>query len=187
MDESRHHGSQKELGFRKPKIFNSSDRSKLREFINQCKNYMAGNSHIYQENNQKIAFVLLHMQGGTAESWVQSFIETKLINDNFLSYGSWKEFITDVNKAFGDENIEETACTLLRNIKQGMRTADDYIAKFQSLAPKAKLEDARSIEYFKWGLNDPLRQRRYGMESMPKTLDKWYEYTSRFDNQWRSA
>ncbi|GBE90177.1 hypothetical protein SCP_1900260 [Sparassis crispa] len=22
---------------------------------------------------------------------------------------------------------------------------------------------------------------------MPKTLDKWYEYASRFDNQWRSA
>ncbi|GBE87281.1 hypothetical protein SCP_1005280 [Sparassis crispa] len=187
MDEGRHHVSQKELGFRKPEIFNGSDHSKLREFINQCKNYMAGNSHVYQEDNQKIAFVLSHMQGGTAGSWAQSFIETELTNDDFLSYGSWRDFIASVNKAFGDENIEETARTLLRNIKQGTRTADDYIAEFRSLESKAKLEDAGNIEYFKWGLNDPLRQRIYGMESMPKTLDKWYEYTSRFDNQWRSA
>ncbi|GBE77937.1 hypothetical protein SCP_0108190 [Sparassis crispa] len=168
MDEGRHHVSQKELGFRKPEIFNGSDRSKLREFINQCKNYMAGNSHVYQEDNQKIAFVLSHMQGGTAGSWAQSFIEMELTNDDFLSYGSWRDFIASVNKAFGDENIEETARTLLRNIKQGT-------------------QDAGNIEYFKWGLNDPLRQRIYGMESMPKTLDKWYEYASRFDNQWRSA
>ncbi|GBE80322.1 hypothetical protein SCP_0300370 [Sparassis crispa] len=111
----------------------------------------------------------------------------KLTDDNFLSYGDWKEFITDVNKAFGDENIEETACTLLHNIKQGTRTVDDYIAEFQSLESKAKLEDAGNIEYFKWGLNNPLRQRIYGMESMPKTLDKWYKYASQFDNQWRSA
>ncbi|GBE79571.1 hypothetical protein SCP_0207710 [Sparassis crispa] len=187
MDEGHHHVSQKELGFRKPEIFNGSDRSKLREFINQCKNYMAGNSHVYQEDNQKIAFVLSHMQGGTAGSWAQSFIETELTNDDFLSYGSWRDFIASVNKAFGDENIEETAHTLLRNIKQGTRTADDYIAEFRSIESKAKLEDAGNIEYFKWGLNDPLRQRIYGMESMPKTLDKWYEYASRFDNQWRSA
>ncbi|GBE88194.1 hypothetical protein SCP_1300080 [Sparassis crispa] len=130
MDEGRHHVSQKELGFRKPEIFNGSDRSKLREFINQCKNYMARNSHVYQEDNQKITFVLSHMQGGTAGSWAQSFIETELTNDDFLSYGSWRDFIASVNKAFGDENIEETARTLLRNIKQGTRTADDYIAEF---------------------------------------------------------
>ncbi|GBE79487.1 hypothetical protein SCP_0206870 [Sparassis crispa] len=156
MDEGRHHVSQKEIGFRKPEIFNGSDRSKLREFINQCKNYMAENSHVYQEDNQKIAFVLSHMQGGTAGSWAQSFIETELTNDDFLSYGSWRDFIASVNKAFGDENIEETARTLLHNIKQGTRTADDYIAKFRSLESKAKLEDAGNIEYFKWGLNDPL-------------------------------
>ncbi|EPQ49732.1 hypothetical protein GLOTRDRAFT_134681 [Gloeophyllum trabeum ATCC 11539] len=48
-------------------------------------------------------------------------------------------------------------------------------------------EDVSLIEYFQKRLQNKLVKKVYGMERLPKTIEEWYEATSRFDNQYQRA
>ena len=55
-------------------------------------------------------------------------------------------------------------------LKQGVLSAEDFVAKFRELAPKTGYNDAAHIEKFEKGLNSALVDKIYALADMPKTL-----------------
>ena len=49
------------------------------------------------------------------------------------------------------------------------------------------MRDNTLIEFFTTGLKTPLVNQIYGMDTVPDTIEGWYEKASHFENQWQKA
>jgi len=47
-------------------------------------------------------------------------------------FDDWEDYCNEMDCAFGDPNLEDTAQTKLRRIFQGSRTAEEYVVQFQT-------------------------------------------------------
>ena len=93
----------KEIALNKPDSFNG-DRKKFKEFLQLVEVYVDVNHGVYQSNLLKIAFVLLFMNSGPANSWKYQFIDEKLkqppsANQN-NKLGQYANFRKDLVDAF---------------------------------------------------------------------------------------
>ena len=64
---------------------------------------------------------------------------------------------------------------------------EDHNTKFKMLVSTSGLdkESPAVIDYYRETLNLPLQRRILSLEKPPKTLDEWFEWASRLDNNWR--
>ncbi|EPQ49790.1 hypothetical protein GLOTRDRAFT_134605 [Gloeophyllum trabeum ATCC 11539] len=143
------------------------------------------NKHIYDTDEKKITFFISFLKEGTAGPWAEAEMTKAFTNDQ--GFGTWEAFTTRFLNAFTEADTAGDARAKLRVLRQ-TATADEYIAEFRMLTARCGItEDVSLIEYFQEGLQNKLVEKVYGMEHMPKTIDEWYEATSRFDNQYRRA
>ena len=98
---------------------------------------------------------------------------------NNPTFGSYKEFLENVHKAFAAADIEGDARATLQQLQQGNGTVDDYISQFRMLSGRAKITDNTTlIEYFMEGLNVGILQKIFSQPTIPKRIDEWYEQAS---------
>ena len=72
------------------------------------------------------------------------------------------------------------------NIKMGNNTIEDHTAQFQTLLKKSGvLKDSPSAIDYQKTLNIPLQKKILELPVTPKTLDEWYEWVARLDNNYR--
>ena len=88
----------KELAINKPKAFDG-DRSKFKQFMQSMELYLTINKHIYQNDDQKIAFVLSYMTEKEAAAWKEQIIN-QYTHGNYLALPSWIHFKTILNDSF---------------------------------------------------------------------------------------
>src|ERR1700676_2656660 len=167
-----------------PSPFNGEP-EKLNKFLQEIGLYTRINSAIFNSDENKIIFTLSFMKGGTTAGWSESFIQTA---DTLGTFGNWADFERALKTAFSPIDSEGTARTKLRHLKQGSGGLDNYIAEFRILVSKCGITDNTSlIEYFMEGLNPKLLERVYFTETMPTTIQGWYEAANKFDGQSRRA
>ena len=90
----------KEYGLNKPTPF-SSDRMKIKVFIQECLVYIDMNKEVYTTDKLKIGFVLSYMNEKEARDWRELYLEN--IEDpatGKLVYPTFSTFLTEVRKAF---------------------------------------------------------------------------------------
>ncbi|EPQ49712.1 hypothetical protein GLOTRDRAFT_16209, partial [Gloeophyllum trabeum ATCC 11539] len=159
-----------------PDDFNG-DRKKTRTFYLATQLYMMANKHIYDTDEKKITFFISFLKEGTAGPWAEAEMTKAFTNDQ--GFGTWEAFTTRFLNAFTEADTAGDARAKLRVLRQ-TATADEYIAEFRMLTARCGItEDVSLIEYFQEGLQNKLVEKVYGMEHMPKTIDEWYEATSR--------
>src|ERR1700678_4248324 len=125
------------------------------------------------------------MMEGTARAWKEAFFRD-VIDTQTNDFGSLKQFIVDLKKAFEASDSEGDAREKLRQLKQGKESVDDYVAEFRILAGKAKMTDNAALtEYFMEGINPGILQKIFAQENLPTTITEWYERTSKCDSQYR--
>ena len=157
----------------------------LNSFLQDCHLYLALNSEIYNEDDKKIIFILSYMTKGTAKAWKEAFVQNVISQEN-PTFGSYKEFLENVHKAFAAADIEGDARATLQQLRQGNGTVNDYISQFRILSGRAKTTDnTMPIEYFMEGLNIGILQKIFSQPTIPKQIDEWYEQALKYDAQYR--
>jgi Retrotransposon gag protein/Zinc knuckle len=169
-----------------PDVFDGS-RDKYKEWKRQIALYAMVRKADFQDDEEKIAWVIGLMKGGTAgplaDNFVDELIDPSKPTPDYLS--DWKKFMTKMDEMFKEADEQGKALQKLKALKQGSKTADEFFAEFKTWAAATKFNDEALIDRLKEGLNGPLLDSIYHLNKLPTTLDEWYTEASRLDRQWR--
>ena len=75
----------------------------------------------------------------------------------------------------------------MKNLRMGNGTIEEHNARFKMIVTKSKLDATSSavIDYYRETLNLPLQRRILSLENPLKTLQEWYDWAAKLDNNWR--
>ena len=68
----------------------------------------------------------------------------------------------------------------------GNNTIEDHTAQFRTLLEKSGVpkDSPSAIDYYRKTLNVPLQKKILELPITPKTLNEWYEWAARLDNNY---
>jgi hypothetical protein len=90
----------KEYGMNKPMPF-TSDRTKIRRFLQDCLGYLDMNQVIYNTDRLRIGFILSYMNDGEAANWKEYYLDT--LEDPTMGMPKFPTLVTflgDIQLAF---------------------------------------------------------------------------------------
>ena len=125
------------------------------------------------------------MREGSAALWALTETEAAF-KRNPPSFGTWQDFLDKFSTSFILENTKEQAIAWMTTTKVDKKIPlMDYISQFKSNAALSEInnEDVL-INFFSRGIPPSLMKRIYGMDTVPTTIDKWYQTTLRFQHVW---
>jgi hypothetical protein len=90
----------KEYGMNKVMPF-TGDQTKIRQFLQDCLEYLDMNQGIYNSDQLKIGFILSYINDGKAANWKEYYLDTlEDPNTGMLNFPTLVTFLADVRKAF---------------------------------------------------------------------------------------
>ncbi|KAI5115083.1 hypothetical protein M0805_002268 [Coniferiporia weirii] len=102
-----------------------------------------------------------------------------------VGYGTWDNFIKDFKTTFITTDDTNEAQQALIKLKQ-TSTADDFNNQFQSLATRSGITSPEAlIALYQAGLTPALLKTIYNRDTIPTTIDAWYQAASHSDNIYR--
>ena len=123
------------------------------------------------------------MKEGAAALW--SLTETEAaLKRNPPNFGTWQNFLNKFSTSFILENTKDQAIAWMTTTKVDKKTSlMDYISQFKNNAALSEIsnEDVL-INFYSRGIPSFLMRRIYGMDTVPNTIDKWYQATLRFQH-----
>jgi hypothetical protein len=175
-----------ELKINPPKPF-SGKRDEFDKFIQDVTLYLELNDEIYNDDKKKIAYTLSFMNEGDAASWKGQYL-TEARTPRGLNLSGWPKFQTDLEAAFKPYDAPGDALEKITSLRMGNNTSiEDHIAKYKILLTKAGITKTSpaAIDYFRRSLNVPLQKQLLNLPTPPSTMDEWFEWASRLDNNYR--
>jgi len=118
----------------------------------------------------KMAWVLSYIQGGMVETWKDNLLDELAKEEAEVSIV--EELFTKMRNEFGETAEEDRKIELLRTMKQGGRTYDEYVQEFKKVARGSKYKKSPLIEEFKKGLNGRIRRKLAEVESPSTTIEE---------------
>ena len=124
-------------------------------------------------------------EGDTAAWKSQYLIEAR--TPSGLNLTGWTKFQTDLEAAFKPYDAPGDALEKITALKMGNTSIEDHIARYKILITKAGIlkNSPAAIDYFRKSLNIPLQKQLLNLPTPPTTLDEWYTWASRLDNNYR--
>jgi hypothetical protein len=90
----------KEYSMNKPTPF-TSNRTKIRQFLQDCLGYLDMSQSIYNTDRLKIGFILSYMNDGKSANWKEYYLDTlEDLNTGMPNFPTLVTFLADVQKAF---------------------------------------------------------------------------------------
>ena len=176
-----------ELKLGQPPAFDGTP-EKARGWFNNVQLYLLVNKDIYNDDDRKIAYALSFMREGSAALW--SLTETEAaLKRNPPNFGTWQNFLNKFSASFILENTKDQAIAWMTTTKVDKKTPlMDYISQFRINAVLSEIsnEDVL-INFYSRGIPSFLMKRIYGMDTVPDTIEKWYQATLRFQHVWEKT
>ena len=168
-----------------PKPF-TGKQNELKKFIQDCVLYLHVNDQVYDTEEKKVTFTLSFMNEGDAGAFKEQFLEEALTKPAF-DLGSWKDLRDDLEDAFSPYDAPGDALEEMKTLQMKDSSIEEHNAKFKMLVTKSGLSTGSPavIDYYRETLNIPLQRRILSLENPPKTLQEWYDWASKLDNNWR--
>ena len=171
-----------ELKLGQPPSFDGTP-EKARGWFNNVQLYLLVNKDIYNDDDRKIAYTLSFMKEGAAALW--SLTETEAaLKRNPPNFGTWQNFLNKFSASIILENTKDQAIAWMTTAKVDKKTPlMDYISQFKNNAALSEInnEDVL-INFYSRGIPSFLMRKIYGMDTVPNTIDKWYQATLRFQH-----
>lgn len=167
----------------------SGDRTKARRFMMDCDLVLTANPTTYDTRAKQIAYVLSWMRGEPAGKWAEWRMKVYTDDPNQISDlpTFWREF----EKAFApisEANIARQKLASIRQNQMKNKTVDELVSEFRILVARSEItEDAALIEYFKRAIHRKIFSRIMEGDTVPTTIEGWYEKAQRLDNAYREA
>jgi hypothetical protein len=160
----------------------SGKREDLRKFLQEVKIYLLANGDLYTSDQDKILFVLSYMSEGDANSWKEEFFDTKEQTEP-LDLGTYDALIKQIVKDFSPYDAPKDAIYEMKELKMGNTPVEEHVSKFKMLVTKSKLAKNDAVaEYFRETLPVPLQTKILSLSDPPTTLDGWYEWAVKLQN-----
>ena len=172
----------------------SSDRTKVKAFLQECLVYIDMNEEIYTTDKLKIGFVLSCVNEKKAKDWWELYL--KNIKDpatGKLVYPTFSTFLTEVQKAFQSADQVQDAICKLENLKQGKKMAEQVVTEFKQLIGQAGLtmrmmsDNIYLIGLFCKALNFFLAHKIMFGKVIPWTIDDWFKKAIQFNTNYREV
>ena len=176
-----------ELKLGQPPAFDGTP-EKARGWFNNVQLYLLVNKDIYNDDDRKIAYALSFMREGSAALW--SLTETEAaLKRNPPNFGTWQDFLNKFSASFILENTKDQAIAWMTTARVDKKTPlMDYISQFKNNAALSEIsnEDVL-INFYSRGIPSFLMKKIYGMDTVPTTIEKWYQATLRFQHVWEKT
>ena len=176
-----------ELKLGQPPSFDGTP-EKARAWFNNVQLYLLVNKDIYNDDDRKIAYALSFMKEGAAALW--SLTETEAaLKRNPPNFGTWQNFLNKFSASFILENTKDQAIAWMTTAKVDKKTPlIDYISQFKNNAALSEINNEDIlINFYSRGIPSFLMKKIYGMDTVPTTIDKWYQATLRFQHVWEKT
>ena len=171
-----------ELKLGQPPAFDGTP-EKARGWFNNVQLYLLVNKDIYNDDDRKIAYALSFMREGSAALW--SLTETEAaLKRNPPNFGTWQNFLNRFSASFILQNTKDQAIAWMTTTRVDKKTPlMDYISQFRNNAALSEInnEDVL-INFYSRGIPSFLMKKIYGMDTVPDTIEKWYQATLRFQH-----
>ena len=174
-----------------PKIF-TGKQTDLQRFLQDTCIFLTINKDHYNNDDEKIAFVMLFMNDRDAALWKQEFI-SKIIRDSAaqrdnVSFGFYNTFIESLEKSFSLYDVPGDALNAMKHLQMGGGSLEAHLAKFKLLVLQSGLdESAAVIDLSRKTLPYGLQQSILICEKPPTMLQGWYDKASTFHRNWRKS
>ena len=167
----------------KPQIFDGTT-VRVAGFITACKLYIK--MRIREETVEgQIQWILLYVQGGTADMWKENVIEK--LKTVEVEYESVEDFLTCLKKKFGGRKEESVKVAELRKLEQGERMIEEFVQEFKRAARESSYKGRPLVEEFKQGINRRIRRKLMEVENPPASIEQWYRKATALDRNWRES
>ena len=182
-----------ELRIGAPEAFDGSY-DKSTQWLNAVRFYLLVNDKVYDTDSKMIAFALSYMTKGSALTWATTFRQNA-ISGTIITIGTFSSFVTKFESAFKHHDTTGPAIAWLstKRMTKGKNntyspTLVEYVSHFKNYCSLAEITDQNVlIGYFSAGIPSPLMRRIMSMDTVPTTIDNWYEKAISFQTQWERA
>ena len=125
------------------------------------------------------------MNKGDAKYWTGQFIQNAQ-GPTRLDLGTWMQFVKELTNAFQLYDTPGGTLEHLTDMKMGSNTIKNYTAQFRTLLEKSGVSknSPSAINYYRKTLNLPLQKKILELPVVPKTLEEWYKWATRLDNNY---
>ena len=97
------------------------------------------------------------------------------------------EFLTEIEREFGDEDEELIKVAELKRIEQGSKTIKEFVQEFKRIARGSRYKGYPLIEEFKQGMNGVIRRKLIEAENQPSSIKQWCKRAIALDRNWRES
>jgi Ty3 transposon capsid-like protein/Zinc knuckle len=181
----------KEYSMNKPTPF-TGNRTKIRQFLQDCLGYLDMNQGIYNTDRLKIGFILSYMNNGEAANWKEYYLDTlEDPNTGMPNFPTLVTFLADVRKAFRAADRVRDAVNRLETLRQGKKTAEELNTEFLQIVGQAGMDrktpsdHLHLIGYYRKTLKPRLSHRILFSNNVPKTINGWMEKAIQYNTNWR--
>lgn len=133
-------------------------------FLGQCQLFMAMRPEDFPDDRARVAFVISYLSGSAAR-WA-----TPLLLQNSPLLLDYQGFLQHLRVMYEDPLRVQTAARRIKDLRQGKRALQDYIAEFRLLSQDSAWNEAALMDAFQDGLSDDLQDELVRQE-VPSTLD----------------
>uniref|UniRef100_A0A8C6XU88 ribonuclease H n=1 Tax=Naja naja TaxID=35670 RepID=A0A8C6XU88_NAJNA len=133
-------------------------------FMGQCQLFMAMRPEDFPDDRTRVGFVI-SLLSGSAARWAMPLLvqNSPLLTD---CQGFWQH----MHLMYEDPIRTQTAARRIKDLRQGKRPLQDYIAEFHLLCMDSTWNDAALLDAFQDGLSEELQDELVRVEA-PPTLD----------------
>lgn len=121
-------------------------------FLLQCSLYIEANTHLFQNERGRVAFVI-SLLSGRALQWAQPLWET-----NAPVMTSLSTFFAHMKDVFGQHTAELSVHDQLYHIYQGEESVSMYALRFRTLTSTSAMNETTLITAFRHGLRREVQQ-----------------------------
>ena len=134
---------------------------------------------------EQVFWVLLHVQGGTADIWKENVMEE--LEAEEMEYETAEKLLIVLKREFGGEEEEAVKVAELRRVEQGGKTMEEYVQEFKRIARGSGYKGRPLVEEFKRGMNGGIRRKLMKAENPPTSIEQWYRRAMALDRNWRES
>ena len=172
----------KDLKIASPMPF-SRKREDTETFIYSCILYINGCPSEFGTEQNKISWILSHMQTRSAHAWCE-YVMAQIFKKT-LWYHTADELLQEIQHQFGDTDKRATMSLKIRTMMQGDRTAEKHVQDFKKAALEAGYKGFPLIVEFKWSIHPALQKWLSEIRPQPVSIQEWYNEAITIDWQWK--